>query len=70
MHDARTGCDTTDRHEAAKFARAEYWRSADDLEKTPEFRALMARGSEFLGSDWAILCGERAPQRMLWMRIR
>ncbi len=43
MHDARTGCDTTDRHEAAKFARAEYWRSADDLEKTPEFRALMAR---------------------------
>ncbi len=41
---AATGCD----HSSApadgtvKFARAEYWRSVDDLEKTPEFRSLMA----------------------------
>jgi molybdopterin-containing oxidoreductase family iron-sulfur binding subunit len=43
MHESRTGCDTTTTDAGLKFARAEYWRSAEDLEKTPEFRELMAR---------------------------
>jgi molybdopterin-containing oxidoreductase family iron-sulfur binding subunit len=43
MHESRTGCDTTTTDAGMKFARAEYWRSAEDLEKTPEFRELMAR---------------------------
>jgi MoCo/4Fe-4S cofactor protein with predicted Tat translocation signal len=43
MHDSRTGCDTTTTDAGMKFARAEYWRSEEDLEKTPEFRELMAR---------------------------
>ena len=43
MHDARTGCDTTTDDASMTFARQEYWRSTDDLEKTPEFRELMAR---------------------------
>ena len=43
MHDARTGCDTTTDDASMTFARPEYWRSTDDLEKTPEFRELMAR---------------------------
>ena len=39
-----TGCDhsTASTEATPKFARAEYWRSVDDLEKTPEFRTLMA----------------------------
>ena len=43
MHDSRTGCDSTGNDASMKFSRAEYWRSTDDLEKTPEFRELMAR---------------------------
>jgi len=43
MHESRTGCDTSGNDASMKFSRAEYWRSADDLEKTPEFRELMAR---------------------------
>ena len=43
MHDSRTGCDTASNDASMKFSRAEYWRSPDDLEKTPEFRELMAR---------------------------
>jgi molybdopterin-containing oxidoreductase family iron-sulfur binding subunit len=42
MQESRTGCDTTTTDAGIKFARAEYWRSAEDLEKTPEFRELMA----------------------------
>ena len=43
MHDSRTGCDTTTTDAGMKFARAEYWRSEEDLAKTAEFRELMAR---------------------------
>jgi len=43
MHDSRTGCDHSGTDSGLKYARPEYWRSADDLEKTPEFRELMAR---------------------------
>ncbi|MFM7050810.1 MAG: TAT-variant-translocated molybdopterin oxidoreductase [Planctomycetota bacterium] len=43
MHQSRTGCDNGSSNGTdAKFARAEYWRSAEDLEKTPEFREIMA----------------------------
>ena len=43
MHESRTGCDTQANDANLKFSRPEFWRSADDLEKTPEFRELMAR---------------------------
>jgi molybdopterin-containing oxidoreductase family iron-sulfur binding subunit len=43
MHESRTGCDNDSTDTSTKYARAEYWRSAADLEKTPEFRELMAR---------------------------
>jgi molybdopterin-containing oxidoreductase family iron-sulfur binding subunit len=43
MHESRTGCDNESNDATMKFSRAEYWRSNDDLEKTPEFRELMAR---------------------------
>ena len=43
MHESRTGCDTASNDASMKFSRAEYWRSPDDLEKTSEFRELMAR---------------------------
>ncbi|MFM7132795.1 MAG: TAT-variant-translocated molybdopterin oxidoreductase [Planctomycetota bacterium] len=43
MHDSRNGCDNGgSTGEGVRYARAEYWRSADDLEKSPEFRDLMA----------------------------
>ncbi len=51
MHESSKGSDTgsdtscaSDRNDASvSFPRAEYWRSAEDLEKTPEFRTLMAQ---------------------------
>jgi molybdopterin-containing oxidoreductase family iron-sulfur binding subunit len=43
MHESRHGCDTASKDAGLKFAPAEYWRSAEDLEKTPEFRDVMAR---------------------------
>ena len=43
MHESRSGCDNGGTDSGLKYARPEYWRSADDLEKTPEFRELMAR---------------------------
>jgi molybdopterin-containing oxidoreductase family iron-sulfur binding subunit len=43
MHESRHGCDTASKDAGLKFAPAEYWRSAEDLEKTPEFRDIMAR---------------------------
>ena len=43
MHDSPIGCDQKNDDAGAKLARSEYWRSVDDLEKTPEFRELMAR---------------------------
>ena len=43
MHESRTGCDTSTNDASMKFSRPEFWRSTDDLEKTPEFRELMAR---------------------------
>jgi len=43
MHESRTGCDNGSNEAGTKFVQAEYWRSADDLEKTPAFRELMAR---------------------------
>ncbi|MFM7134388.1 MAG: TAT-variant-translocated molybdopterin oxidoreductase, partial [Planctomycetota bacterium] len=44
MHDSRNGCDNGgSTGEGVRYARAEYWRSAEDLEKSPEFRDLMAR---------------------------
>lgn len=43
MHESRNGCETSNSGANTSFARPEFWRSADDLEKTPEFRDLMAR---------------------------
>ena len=43
MHESRTGCDTAPNDATTRLSRPEFWRSADDLEKTPEFRELMAR---------------------------
>ena len=43
MHESRTSCDNASNETGLKIARAEYWRSAEDLEKTQEFRELMAR---------------------------
>ncbi len=43
MHQSRTGCDTKNHDAETILARPDYWRSADDLEKTPEFRELMSR---------------------------
>jgi molybdopterin-containing oxidoreductase family iron-sulfur binding subunit len=43
MHDSPIGCDQKNDDAGAKLARSEYWRSVDDLEKTSEFRELMAR---------------------------
>ena len=36
MHESRTGCDTASNDASMTFSRAEYWRSPEDLEKTPE----------------------------------
>ena len=46
MHESRHGCDTASKSAndaGLTFPRGEYWRSAEDLEKTPEFREIMTR---------------------------
>jgi len=43
MHDSPIGCEHKNDDAGATLVRSEYWRSVDDLEKTSEFRELMAR---------------------------